>query len=58
MCFTLMVLSSVKNSVVGGSVVKFTWLALAAQGFAGSDPGCRHGTTGQAMLRWHPTCRN
>ena len=27
-----------------GRVVKFAWSALVAQGFAGSDPWCRHGT--------------
>ena len=35
-------------------MVKFTGSALAAQGFAGSDPGRGHGTT-QAMLRQRPT---
>ena len=39
-----------------GLVVKFACLALVAQGFAGSDPGCRHGTAHQAMLRQRPTC--
>ena len=34
------------------------WLSSAAQGFTSSDPGCGHGTTHQAMLRWHPTCHN
>ena len=35
------------------------WLSsLTVQGFAGSDPGRRHGTTHQAMLRWHLTCHN
>ena len=28
--------------------------ASAAQGFMGSDPGFGHGTTHQAILRWHP----
>ena len=28
--------------------------ALAAQGFAGSDPGHGHGSVHQAMLRWNP----
>ena len=41
-----------------GQVVKFTCSASAAQGFAGSDPGHGHDTIPQAMLRWHPTCRN
>ena len=41
-----------------GQVVEFTCSASAAQGFAGSDPGCRHGTTHQAMLRQHPACHN
>ena len=39
---------SFKNNSIGGrpndGVVKFTCSALVAQGFAGSDPGCRHGT--------------
>ena len=39
-------------------MVKFALSASAAQSFAGSDPGCGHGTAHQAMLRWHPTCRN
>ena len=26
--------------------------------FAGSDPGCGHGTAHQATLRWRPTCHN
>ena len=34
-----------------GRMVKFTCSASVAQGFAGSDPGSRHGTTHQAMLR-------
>ena len=38
-----------------GWVVKFASSALAAQGFTGSDPGRRHGTTYQAMLRRCPT---
>ena len=40
-----------------GRVVGFTRSASAsaAQGFAGSDPGHRHGTTHQAILRRHPT---
>ena len=37
-----------------GRVVKFVCSALAAQGFLGLDPGHRHGTAHQAMLRWHP----
>ena len=41
-----------------GRVVKFARSVLAAQGFAGSDPGCGHGTTRQAALRWHPKCYN
>ena len=36
-------------------VVKFTCSTSAAQGFTGLDPGHRHGTTHQAMLRRHPT---
>ena len=34
------------------------WPRGSAQDFTGSDPGCGHGTTHQAMLRWHPTCHN
>ena len=41
-----------------GRVVKFMCSASAAQGFSSSDPGRRHGTTHQAMLRWRPTCHN
>ena len=41
-----------------GRMVKFVRSASVAQGFAGSDPGHRHGTTHQTMLRWHPTCHN
>ena len=41
-----------------GQMVKFMRSASAAQGFAGSDPGRRRGTTLQAMLRWRPTCHN
>ena len=41
-----------------GRVVKFACFALAAQGFAGSDPGCGPRTAHQAMLRWHPTQHN
>ena len=33
-----------------GRVIKFMWAASAAQGFAGSDPGRKYGTTWQAML--------
>ena len=51
-----------KYSKLGGwppdRVVKFVCSAMAGQGFAGSDPGPRQGTTHQAMLRWHPTCHN
>ena len=39
-----------------GQVVKFVCSAAAAQGFAGSDPGHKHGTARQATLRQHPTC--
>ena len=35
-------------------MVKFARSASAAQGFAGSYPGRRYGTTHQAMLRRHP----
>ena len=38
-----------------GGVVKFARSAAAAQG---SDPGCRHGTALQVMLRQCPTCHN
>ncbi|PPV18068.1 hypothetical protein AWN78_19575 [Clostridioides difficile] len=38
-----------------GRVVEFACSALAALGFAGLDPECRHGTVHQAMLKWHPT---
>ena len=41
-----------------GRVVKFAHSASAAQGFAGSDPGRRHDTAHQTVLRWHPTCHN
>ena len=41
-----------------GRAVKFTHSALVAQGFDGSDPGCRHGTAYQATLRQHPPCHN
>ena len=41
-----------------GQVVKFTCSTAAAQGFAGSGPGCRHGTAPRAMLRWRPTRHN
>ena len=53
---------SSKNSIYGGQPrgrgVKVTHSTSVAQRFAGSDPGCRHGTTHQAMLRRGPTCRN
>ena len=53
----------VKNVTLGGRprgrVVTFVCsTAAAAQGFAGSDPGCGHGTAHQAMLSWHPTCHS
>ena len=38
-----------------GRVVKFARSALAAQGFAGSDPGHGPSTAHQAMFRRHPT---
>ena len=41
-----------------GRVVKFARSTAAAQGFAVSDPGPRHGTAHQAMLRRRPTCHN
>ena len=39
-------------------MVKFTRCAAAAEGFAGLDPGRRHGTARQTTLRWRPTCHN
>ena len=54
--------SVLKNKIIWGQphgrVVKFGHSASAAQGFAGLDPGCRHGTAHQAMLRQHPACHN
>ena len=41
-----------------GQVVKFARSVSVAQGFAGLDYGWGHGTTHQAMLRWHPTQHN
>ena len=41
-----------------GQVVKFARSTSVAQGFAGSDPGRRHGTTHQATLRRRPTLHN
>ena len=41
-----------------GRVVKFARSLSVAQGFAGSNGGCGHGTAHQAMLRQHPTCQN
>ena len=41
-----------------GRGVKFARSTLVAQGFAGSDPACRHGTAHQATSRWRPTCHN
>ena len=41
-----------------GWVVKFMHSTLVVQGFTSSDPGCRHGTAHQAVLRWRPTCHN
>ena len=38
-----------------GRVVKFVCSTLVAQGFPGWDPGHRHGTAHQAMLRQRPT---
>ena len=42
-----------------GAGTVMQWLSLLLRfggpGFTGLDPGCRHGTTCQAMLRWHPT---
>ena len=39
-------------------VVEFVCSASAAQGFAGLDPGSRHGTAHQALLRQRLTCHN
>ena len=39
----------------GGPVVKFARSALAAQGFTSPDPGRKHGTAHEVMLRQHPT---
>ena len=50
-----------KNSNRGqprGRVVKFRRSTSVAQGFTSLDPGRRHGTAHQAMLRWRPTCHN
>ena len=41
-----------------GRVVKFACSAAGTQGFACSDPAHGHGSTHQAMLRWHPMCHN
>ena len=41
-----------------GRVVKFSCSVSPAQGFTSSNPGHRHGTPHQAMLRRHPTCHN
>uniref|UniRef100_A0A9L0RA52 Large ribosomal subunit protein uL11 C-terminal domain-containing protein n=1 Tax=Equus caballus TaxID=9796 RepID=A0A9L0RA52_HORSE len=52
---------TIKETLEGpacGQVVRVTCSASAAQGFAGSSPGRRHGTTRQAMLGQHPTCHN
>ena len=37
-----------------GQAVKFTRSSQVPWGFAGSHPGCRHGTARQAILRWCP----
>ena len=39
-------------------MVKFARLASAPQGFAGSDPGHKHGPAHQAMLRRGTTLHN
>ena len=52
---------NLKNKIGGqphGQVVKFMGSALAAQSFAGSDPGRGHGTSRQATLKQHPTYHN
>ena len=41
-----------------GLAVKLVHSASAAQDFTGSDPGRRHGTAHQAMLRRRPICHN
>ena len=50
--------TTLKNVQSHGRVDSFVHSASAAQGFASLDPGCRHGTTHQAMMRWHPTYHN
>ena len=49
-----------KNASGAGpmAVVMFAHCTSESQGFTGSDPRRTHGTTHQAMLRWHPTCHN
>ena len=54
----LMTLSKILEGLALWLNGQFTRSASAAQGFTGSDPGCRHGIAHQAMLRWHPTCHN
>ena len=44
-----------KDGLPHDQVVKFMHSDSVAQGFTGSDPGHRHGTTHQAMLKQHPT---
>ena len=49
---------TVKNYFRGqprGPGVKFVCFISAAQGFVYLDPGRRHGTAQQAILRWHRT---
>ena len=39
-------------------MAEFTRSIAVVQGFARLNPGRRHGTAHQAMLRWCPTCHN
>ena len=50
-----------EDNIGAGSVaewVKFPHSTSVAQGFASSDPGHRHGSAHQAMLRRRPTQHN
>ena len=53
-----MFIKNLSRGQASGRVVKSVSSASAAQGFTGSDPGRRHDTTHQAMLRQRPTCHN
>ena len=52
--FPSRVVKKAAKGLACGQVVKFERSALAAQGFAGSNPGHGHGTTHQTMLRRRP----